>query len=322
MRENRRMIIVGGEAVIDLVPAPTGEDPRAWRAFPGGSAVNTAVAAARLGHPAGLLARLSTDVFGQDLRAHLAASGVLLDRVVDATEPSTLAVVATDAHGAATYSFYTEGTSDFGWLPHERPQLPADCDAVHVTSFATLLEPSAAVYADAVASAGAETVRSYDPNVRPKIGVARDDYRDGVETWVATSDLVRTSDEDLRWLYPGDDPLDAATRWAGVGPALVVVTQGGQGVTAVSDGERLQLAAEPVDVVDTVGAGDSFSAGLLVALAERDLLTRTRLAALDPADLRACLAFAVRVAAITCGRPGADPPWRAEIEAVLEEFRG
>lgn len=321
------MIIVGGEALIDLVRAPTGADERSWRALPGGSAANTAVAAARLGHPTGYLGRLSVDAFGQDIRGHLADSGVRLDRVTDAAEPSTLAVVATDAHGAATYGFYTEGTSDFGWLPHELPRLPADCDAVHVSSFATVLEPAAAVYTDVVASAGAETVRSYDPNVRPGIGVARDDYRDRVETWVATSDLVRTSDEDLRWLYPGDDPLTAAARWARAGPAAVVVSQGGAGVTAVvgdgnGDGDRVHVPAEPVTVVDTVGAGDSFTAGLLVALAECGLLSRTGLAALDPADLRACLAFAARVAAITCSRPGADPPWRAEIDAVLEELRG
>lgn len=316
------MIIVGGEALIDLVPAPAGGDPRAWYALPGGSPANTAIAAARLGHPTGLLARLSTDVFGQDIRAHLADSGVLLDRVTDAPEPSTLAVVAMDAHGAATYGFYTNGTSDFGWLPHELPRLPADADAVHVGSLAAVLEPAAAVYTDVVASAGAETVRSFDPNVRPGLGIGRDDYRDRTETWVATSDLVRTSDEDLRWLYPDDDPVTAAERWADAGPAAVVVTMGGKGVTAMARGERVQVAADPVAVADTVGAGDSFSAGLLVALAERGLLTRTRLATLEPADLRACLAFAARVAAITCGRPGADPPWRAELEVVLEDFRG
>lgn len=315
------MIIVGGEALIDLVPAPAG-GPRAWRALPGGSPANTAVAAARLGHPTGFLARLSTDVFGEEIRGHLADSGVPLDRVTEAAEPSTLAVVSTDANGAATYGFYTEGTSDFGWLPHELPRLPADCDAVHVGSLAAVLEPAAAVYTDVVASAGPETVRSFDPNVRPGLGVGRADYRDRTETWVAASDLVRTSDEDLRWLYPYDDPLTAAARWAEAGPAVVVVSLGGEGVTAVSRGGQVHVDAEPVVVADTVGAGDSFSAGLLVALAERGVLARSALAALGRADLRACLAFAARVAAITCSRPGADPPWRAEIDAVLEEFRG
>lgn len=315
------MLIVGGEALVDLVPAPGGK-PRAWRALPGGSPANTAVAAARLGHPTRFLGRLSTDVFGRDIRGHLAESGVRLDLVTETAEPSTLAVVATDAGGAATYGFYTEGTSDFGWLPHELPRLPADCDAVHVGSLAAMLEPAAAVYTDVVASAGPETLRSFDPNVRPALGIDRADYRDRMETWVATSDLVRTSDEDLRWLYPDEDPLTAGARWAAAGPAVVVVTQGGEGVTAVSRAGHVDVAADPVVVADTVGAGDSFSAGLLVALAERGVLARTALAALDPADLRACLAFAARVAAITCGRPGADPPWRAEIDAVLEEFRG
>lgn len=322
MRENHCVIIVGGDALIDLVPGHDAADERAWRALPGGCAVNTAVAAARLGHPTELLARVSIDVFGQDIRGHLADSGVGLDRVTDATEPSTLAVVATDAHGAATYGFYIDGTSDFGWLPHELPRLPADCDAVHVGALTAVLDPAATVYTDVVASAATETVRSFDPNVRPGLGVSRGEYRDRMETWVATSDLVHTSDEDLRWLYPGDDPLTSAARWAEAGPAVVVVTRGGDGVTAVSRADRVDVAAEPVVVADTVGAGDSFSAGLLVALAERDLLARSRLATLGPADLRACLAFAARVAAITCSRPGADPPWRAEIEAVLEEFRG
>src|SRR5690606_27621174 len=220
------MIVVGGESLIDLVPG----DGQTWRALPGGSPCNTAVAAARLGHPTRYLGRLSGDAFGREIRAKLTGSKVALDDVVDADEPSTLVVVTMAGDGSASYGFYLSGTSDFSWRTDDRAELPADCDAVHVGSLAAVLEPAASVYRRVVDAAAPATVRSFDPNVRPALPVGRDDYLDRVERWVASSGLVRTSDEDLSWLYPGEAPVEAARRWSGQGPSVVVVTCGGDGV--------------------------------------------------------------------------------------------
>lgn len=304
------MIVVGGEALIDLVPR-RGE--QAYRALPGGSPCNTAVAAARLGHETRFLGRLSGDAFGREIRAKLTDAGVGLDAVVDATEPATLAVVTMADDGSATYGFYVAGTSDFSWQADDAVELPAGCRAVHVGSLAAVLEPAASVYERLVRSAPPTVVRSLDPNVRPALAVDRDAYREKMERWVATSDVVRTSDEDLAWLYP-DDPVEAAARrWSGQGPTVVVVTLGAAGVLGIVRGEEVKVPAAEVSVVDTVGAGDSFSAGLLVGLAERGVLDRDGLAGIDVDVLADCLRFAADVAAVTCSRPGADPPWRDEV---------
>lgn len=304
------MIVVGGEALADLVPQ---SEPGTWRALPGGSPCNTAVALARLGQHTGFVGRLSRDAFGGEIRARLTGAGVRLDDAVAGDEPATLAVVSMDAEGAATYTFYVTGTSDFGWQPGDRARLPDPCHAVHVGSLAAVLEPAASVFGGLVASADAETVRSFDPNVRPAVGVSRDEYRTRVERWVATSDVVRTSDEDLAWLYPGEPAVQVARRWRRAGPSVVVVTCGAAGVTGLVGDDEVHAPAADVAVADTVGAGDSFSAGLLVAFAERGLLGRGPLAGIGPTELAGCLRFAADVATITCSRVGADPPWRDEV---------
>ncbi|MGH3096310.1 MAG: carbohydrate kinase family protein [Streptosporangiales bacterium] len=313
------MIVVAGEALQDLVPSGA---PRGWTAYPGGSPCNTAVAAARLGARTAFLGRLSRDVFGQDIRAHLAAAGVDLTTVVDADEPSTLAVVSTDAEGVATYGFYYLGTSDFAWREGDRAELPAGCRAVHVGSLASAVEPTAGLLASAVASAGPQVVRSYDPNVRPSLGLDKAEYRALVERWVESTDLVRASQDDLAWLYPDTPPLQVAARWQSSGPRLVVVSCGADGAAAVLAGGEVHVPAQYVTVVDTVGAGDAFTAGLLVALDEAGALTRDGLAALSAPALEPCLTFAATAAAATCGRAGADPPSRPDLDSALEAARG
>lgn len=313
------MIVVAGEALVDLVPSGV---PRGWTALPGGSPCNTAVAAARLGARTAFLGRLSRDAFGQEIRAHLADSGVELGTVVDADEPSTLAVVSTDADGVATYGFYHQGTSDFAWREGDRVELPAGCRAVHVGSLATAVEPAAGLLAAAVASAGSQVVRSYDPNVRPSLGLDKAAYRSLIERWVESTDLVRASQDDLAWLYPDTPPLRVAARWQSYGPRVVVVSRGADGAAAVVGGDEVHVPATRVEVVDTVGAGDAFTAALLVALDESGALTRDGLAALTPQRLEPCLTFASTAAAATCGRAGADPPSRAELASALEAAGG
>jgi fructokinase len=306
------MLTVLGEAVVDLVA----EGDRRFVAHPGGFALNVAVGLGRLGQPASLAARLSRDTFGELFRAHLTDSGVDPRHLVDAAEPSTLAVATLDADGVARYEFWAAGTADWQWTEVELAALvDDDPDALHTGSLALELEPGADRIVDLLArlTAGGRTTISYDPNVRmARLGPV-EAGRAAVERVVALAHLVKVSAEDLAWLYPGEEPVVAATRWAAAGPELVVVTLGPDGAVALGPDRRpVHRDAPPVDVVDTVGAGDAFSAGLLGALAERGALGRGK-AGLAGVDLPAVLDRATLVAALTCARPGADPPTLAEV---------
>jgi fructokinase len=304
------MLTVLGEAIVDLVA----EGGRRYVAHPGGSPLNVAVGLGRLGQPVSLAARLSRDAFGSLFREHLAAARVDPRHLVDAAEPSTLAVATLDADGVASYDFWTQGTADWQWTDEELARVVgADTVALHTGSIALELEPGASRVRDLLARTKGRTTISYDPNVRMAKAGPVEAGRAAVERVVAIADLVKVSSEDLAWLYPGEEPVAAATRWTAAGPALVVVTLGGDGAVALSP-RRLPVHrdAPPVTVVDTVGAGDAFSSGLLGALAERGALDRGG-AGLAGVDLPAVLDRACLVAALTCARPGADPPTLAEV---------
>jgi fructokinase len=306
------MLTALGEAIIDLVA----EGDRRFIAHPGGSPLNVAVGLGRLGQPASLAARLSRDPFGELFRAHLAESGVDLRHVVDAAEPSTLSVATLDADGVARYDFWTAGTADWQWTEAELAAVVEDePDALHTGSLTLELDPGARRIVELLArvTAGGRTTISYDPNVRmAKLGPV-EAGRAAVERVVPLAHLVKVSAEDLAWLYPGEEPVAAATRWAAAGPELVVVTLGPDGAVALGPDRRaVHRDAPPVDVADTLGAGDAFSAGLLGALAERGALGQGK-AGLAGVDLPAVLDRATLVAAMTCARPGADPPTLAEV---------
>ena len=315
------MLTVLGEAIVDLV----GEGDRRYRAHPGGSPLNVAVGLGRLGLPVSLAARLSRDSFGAMFREHLAAAGVDPRHLVSASEPSTLAVATLDETGVAAYDFWTEGTADWQWTTAELAGVVDDeTVALHTGSIVLELEPGAARVLELlrrVRHGGRATV-SYDPNVRMARRGSPAEGRAAVERVVGLADLVKVSSEDLEWLYPGEEPVAAGRRWAGAGPELVVVTLGGDGAVALpAGGTELRRPAPPVDVVDTVGAGDAFSSGLLGALAERGALGRAaRGSALGAVDLAAVLDRACLVAALTCARAGADPPTRAEIQAAERDL--
>ena len=306
------MLTALGEAIIDLVA----EGDRRFIAHPGGSPLNVAIGLGRLGQPVSLAARLSRDPFGALFRAHLAESGVDPRHLVDAAEPSTLSVATVDADGVARYDFWTGGTADWQWTDDELAAVvDDDPDALHTGSLTLELEPGASRIVDLLArvAAGGHTTISYDPNVRmARLGPV-EAGRAAVERVVALAHLVKVSAEDLAWLYPGEEPVAAATRWAAAGPELVVVTLGPDGAVALGPDRRaVHRDAPPVDLVDTLGAGDAFSAGLLGALAERGALGRGK-AGLAGVDLPAVLDRACLVAALTCARPGADPPTLAEV---------
>jgi fructokinase len=316
-------VVVAGEALIDLIPR-RGDGPSAGRsgpvparldALPGGSPANVAIGAARLGRVTGFLGVLSDDGFGAHLRAHLAREGVDLTSVAPTDRPTTLAVAHLDDHGVASYRFYLEGTS--AAVPIVGPERGLADGAVLHASFGALsatTDPAGRALVELLSREHGHRLVSLDPNVRPIAIGAVDAYRPALESVVRRTDLVKVSDEDLATLAPGEDPLTVAARWVTDGPALVVVTRGRDGAVALrADGARLEVGAPSVTVADTVGAGDAFTAGLLVALVEREVRTRAALEHLGDAELAETLAFAARVAAITCTRLGADPPRRAEL---------
>jgi fructokinase len=304
------VIVICGEAIVDLVPDPS--TPSRYLARPGGSSANTAVALARLGTPVAMLARLSSDRFGELLRAHLAGNGVDLSVAVAASEPSSLAIATVGGDGGADYRFLVAGTADWGWTDTELGSLPKGTAAVHGGSLALALAPGgAAVERMLVRARGSSTV-SLDPNIRPSLIADMSAHRDTVERCVAAADVVKVSREDLDALHPGQHATDVARRWARTGPALVVVTAGGDGSIAVTAETEVACPASPVTVVDTIGAGDTFAAALLDWLYRAGRLGG-RLTPLAAADIDAALRHASRAAAITCSRTGADPPYRDEL---------
>ena len=306
--------VVIGEALIDL--ATPAEDGSAI-ARPGGSPMNVAVGLARLGERTAFAGRLSRDPFGTILRRHLERSAVGLQHVVAAAEPSTIALVELAA-GHATYQFSLG--ADFNWSAGELAFLPGGARAVHFGSLASWLPPGDAAIAEAVSRLRRDesALISYDPNVRPTLQPDHVSARHQIEQSIGLSHVVRASLDDVRWLYGQNADADAvARRWLALGAGLVVVTMGADGATGWAQGQLpVSRPAFQADVMDTVGAGDAFTSGLLDALARRDLLAPDRLVALCDAALVAdVIDDASRIAGITCSRPGANPPSRAEADS-------
>lgn len=309
------VVAVAGEALVDIVPAPVAGY---HELAPGGSPANTAVGLARLGVPVRMLARLADDLLGRRLRTHLERNGVALGHVVAAAEPSSMAVVEVDERGVANYDFRVAGTADWQWTAAELADaLDGSVVALHTGSLALTTAPGAEVLRDLVRRAAPTATVSYDPNCRPLLMGDVDGVRAGVHEMVGLSDVVKVSSEDLDWLLPGTPYETVVDDWLARGAALVAVTLGADGVLAgTAAGLRTRLPGRPVQVVDTVGAGDTFSAGLLAGLHARGLLgapSREALRAIASDDLDTVLDGAIRAAAITCSRRGADPPTAAEL---------
>jgi fructokinase len=306
------MFVVVGEALVDLVGQRGG---RTFVAHPGGSPANVALGLARLDVPVALMTRLGHDALGEMIFEHLRASGVRVNGGPGQALSTSLAI-ATLAAGVASYDFRIE------WDMPTLAPLPTEARCLHTGSLATALPPGNVNVIDLVErerTRGRVTI-SYDPNVRPALLGDAARARTGIERLVALSHVVKVSDEDLRWLYPDHPDERVAQHWLGLGPALVVVTRGGMGVYAVCAGLELHRPAVPIGLVDTVGAGDSFTSGLLEALHRADLIGGSRheaLSTIDESNLASVVDAAALTAAITCSRPGADPPTRVEIDALI-----
>ncbi|WP_125614008.1 carbohydrate kinase family protein [Specibacter cremeus] len=313
------MLTVIGEALIDEVVRPG----RAPEPHVGGSPLNVAVGLARLGHPVQFLGRYGTDPYGTMVATHLREYDVLVPVVPDHL-PTSVARAVLDGSGAAAYEFALD------WqLPSIAPDasggpnfMLAATTLLHTGSIATMLAPGADQVFQAVLAAHPGATITYDPNCRSSIITDVAHARAQAEKFVALADVVKASDEDLAWLYPGVDPLESARRWLATGPtdagpAVVVVTRGGDGPWAVCAAGEVACPVPRTAVVDTVGAGDSFMAALLGALVDAELdgaHRRAELRAMGVGKLEAMIRYAARAAAITVSRAGANPPTRSELQ--------
>jgi fructokinase len=307
------VLTVLGEAVVDLLPS--GQDG-GFRAHPGGSPLNVAVALARLGEPTALLARLSGSAFGRLLHEHAHRNGVTVTGPAGQPQPASLAVVTLDGDGVAEYDFYLYGSADWQWTPAELT-VPAGTTILHTGSLACYQPPGADEISnllDRVRREG-EILLSFDPNLRPAVTGDLAATRQRTTRLISAAHIVKASREDLRFLYPGRSVAAVARHWAALGPSLVVITLGDDGAFAVGAGHEIHRAAPRVDVVDTVGAGDAFTGGLLFALRATGHGTPATVRDLDHEHLAAVVDQAIQVASSTCTRAGANPPRLADLPA-------
>jgi fructokinase len=298
--------LIVGEALVDIVG--TREPQDGTQVTPGGSPANVAVGLARLGVPTELVTRLGTDPNGNQLAAHLRRNGVHL--AAGSIEPgfrTSTATATLDSAGIASYEF------DISWEPPAATLSPG-CRVVHTGSIATLLEPGAKAIREFVRGLTDQPVTvTLDPNARPTITPDPAAAWPAIRTLAASSDLIKLSDEDCAFLLPGASLEEVAAEFLmAERTKCVVITRGGNGAIGHTRTLHVEVDAPPVEVVDTVGAGDSFMAALIAGLLARGLLGRTRLSGLGEAALREVIAYAVKAAAITCTRRGADPPTGTE----------
>lgn len=307
------MILSCGEALIDMLPRRSAEGEDAFAPYPGGAVFNTAIALGRLGAPSGFLSGISTDLFGEVLIGALDASGVDTALTIRSSRPTTLAFVKlTD--GQASYAFYDENTAGRMITPADLPALPETVEALFFGGISLMVEPGGAAYQALMErEAGSGRVTMIDPNIRPSFIADEATYRARIGRMIGLADIVKLSDEDLRWLDGSAGIAAGASGILARGPKVVFVTEGAAGAHAFTAAESVFVPARTVEVVDTVGAGDTFNAGVLAALHKAGVLTKAGVTAPSGEVLRAALTLGTRAAAVTVSRAGANPPWAAEI---------
>lgn len=308
------MILCCGEALIDMIPTPTTAGPDGFVPHAGGAVFNTAIALGRLGAQVGMLSGLSSDMFGRQLVDGLKASHVDVSHLVVSDRPTTLAFVRL-VGGHATYDFYDENSAGRMITPGDMPALSAEVSALYFGGISLACEPGADAYADLLARNAEGRAVMIDPNIRPGFIKDIERYRQRLDWMLALSDIVKVSDEDLNWINPAPLSLrDKVAELLAKGPSVVILTRGGEGATGyLANGEEVQVPAVKAEIVDTVGAGDTFNAGVLAKMSELGQLHKSALAILSPEVLTEALAYGARVAAVTVSRAGANAPWVEEI---------
>ena len=308
------MILHCGEALIDFIPVLDENGNSAYKPAPGGSPYNSSIAVARLGARALFLGRVSRDFFGDQLITNLEKNGVDTSHVVRTDQPSTLAFVKKTQTGEARYAFFVADAADRGLLPEDIPKpLPEGVKGIVFGSISLIPDPVSSTVLELVEREAENRVISFDPNIRTILIENEEEYRNRVDRAVAASTIVKIRDEDLEWVAPGVEIREAARSLLGGRTKLVVVTLGAEGAIAATAKGLFSVSGVDTDVSDTVGAGDSFHAALLAWLSRKKKLSLQGVATLDKEAVEEMLQFSARVAAKTCSRPGADPPYLREL---------
>jgi fructokinase len=306
------MILCCGEALIDMLPRQSTLGEAAYAPYAGGAIFNTAIALGRLGIPTGFFTGLSDDMLGDVLRETLAAANVDFSFCAISGRPTTVAFVKL-VNGSATYAFYDEGTAGRMITTDDLPVLGGDIEAIHFGAISLIPDPCGGTYEALLAREHEARVISLDPNIRPGFIKNKQSHHDRIMRMAAQSDIIKFSDEDLEWFGMSGDHDALAAQWLNIGPKLVVITKGANGAVGYTKSMKVDVPSERVDVVDTIGAGDTFDAGVLASLKREGLLTKYHVANLDQQAVRNALAIAAKVAAVTVSRAGANPPWAHEV---------
>ena len=307
------MILSCGEALIDMLPRTSTQGEPCFAPYAGGAVMNTAIALGRLGAPSAFFSGLSNDMLGEILTHTLEASHVDTSFCARSNRPTTVAFVKL-VNGQATYAFYDENTAGLILTQDQLPTLPATVNALFFGGISLVNDPAASTYAALQARECASRVTMIDPNIRLGFIAGKESqYRTRIEGMIAKADIVKLSDEDLTWLMGEGEAVTLARKIIAQGPKVVFITEGAKGARAITATKNRFVAAQKVVVADTVGAGDTFNAGVLASFDAAGALTKARLAAITGAELDAALSLGTRAAAVTCSRPGANPPWANEL---------
>ncbi|TPL01810.1 MULTISPECIES: carbohydrate kinase [unclassified Mesorhizobium] len=306
------MILCCGEALIDMLPRTTTEGEAAFAPYVGGAVFNSAIALGRLGAPAGFFSGLSSDLFGGQFREALGASKVSSTYAHTSPRPTTLAFVRL-TNGQATYTFYDENTAGRMLTVEDLPKLGAEIEAMLFGAISLISEPAGSAYEEFMRREHQSRVMMLDPNIRPNFIPDKAKHLRRIREMMAMADIVKLSDEDLKWFDEAGSHEDVVRNWLDRGPSLIVVTHGSEGAVGYSREHKVTVMPQKVKVVDTVGAGDTFNAGILASLHEQGLLTKAAIGNLPEEAIRKALELGASAAAVTVSRAGANPPWRHEI---------
>jgi fructokinase len=306
------MIICCGEALVDMIERDTVDGLKGYVPFAGGAVFNTAIALGRLGAPTGFFTGMSSDLFGDVLRKSLGESNVDARFCVQSARPTTMAFVKL-VNGNAKYTFYDEGTAGRLLSADDLPAFDASVSALHFGAISLIFEPCGSAYEALFMREAGKRVLSLDPNIRAGFITDAPAHRARMHRMIGKADIVKVSDEDLSWLADGGNEDALVQSWIKAGVSVVLITKGGDGVTAVTTNGSTMVAARKVTVVDTIGAGDTFNAGFLDGLRIQSVLERRALRTLSKDHLTAALQRGIDAASVTVSRAGANPPWLKEM---------
>lgn len=306
------MIVCCGEALIDMLPRVSEEGEPAFAPYAGGAVFNTAVALGRLGVPVEFFSGLSSDLFGNQIREVLSKSNVGTSYAVVSPRPTTLAFVRL-TNGSASYTFYDENTAGRMLSEENLPPIGDNVQAMLFGAISLIPEPCGNAYEALMRREHFSRVMMLDPNIRPDFIPDKDRHASRIRRMMAMADIVKLSDDDLEWFGESGSHEETARRWLRLGPKLVVITSGPKGATAYTRTDKVSVPSRRISVVDTVGAGDTFNAGLLASLHDQKLLAKDALLSLPTEAVEQALALGAQAAAVTVSRAGANPPWRHEL---------